>query len=116
MQEDRPAQQSLHPTAPAALGEQLRFCICVAWSIVRSGGKVGAAGEAQPVTQDEVEEAFFNRPQCRFVESGHRSGEDVYSASGQADADCHLIVFFIAVLLVGALLLVVLLREPHAVE
>ena len=38
------------------------------------------------VTQEEVEEVFFNRPQCRFVESGHRAGEDVYAALGQTDA------------------------------
>jgi len=47
------------------------------------------------VTQDEVEEVFFNRPMFRFVESGHRSGEDVYSALGQTDAGRYLIVFFI---------------------
>ena len=34
------------------------------------------------VTQDEVENVFFNRPKFRFVESGRRSGEDVYLASG----------------------------------
>ena len=47
------------------------------------------------VTQEEVEEVFFNRPRYRFVESGHRPGEDVYSASGQTDAGRYLIVFFI---------------------
>jgi uncharacterized DUF497 family protein len=47
------------------------------------------------VTQDEVEEVFFNRPRYRFVESGHRADEDVYSASGQTDAGRYLIVFFI---------------------
>jgi len=47
------------------------------------------------VTQDEVEEVFFNRPQYRFIESGHRAGEDVYSANGQTDAGRYLIVFFI---------------------
>jgi len=47
------------------------------------------------VTQDEAEEMFFNRPQYRFVESGHRPGEDVYSAKGQTDAGRYLIVFFI---------------------
>ncbi len=47
------------------------------------------------VTQDEAEEVFFNRPQYRFVESGHRAGEDVYAASGQTDAGRYLIVFFI---------------------
>jgi len=47
------------------------------------------------VTQDEVEEVFFNDSRYRFVESGYRAGEDVYSASGQTDAGRYLIVFFI---------------------
>lgn len=47
------------------------------------------------VTPDEAEEVFFNRPKYRFVESGHRIGEDVYSAGGQTDAGRYLIVFFI---------------------
>jgi hypothetical protein len=34
------------------------------------------------VSQDEVEEVFFNSPKYRFVESGLRSGEDAYSAGG----------------------------------
>ena len=48
------------------------------------------------VTQDEVEEVFFNRPRYRFVESGHRSGEDVYAASGQTNVVRHLYRFFSA--------------------
>lgn len=51
--------------------------------------------ERHQVTQDEVEEVFFNRPRYRFVESGDRPEEDVYSASGQTDAGRYLIVFFI---------------------
>ena len=47
------------------------------------------------VKQNEVEEIFFNRPKFRFVESGYREGEDVYSAAGQTDAGRYLIVFFI---------------------
>ena len=47
------------------------------------------------VTPDEAEEVFFNNPRYRFVESGHRAGEDVYSAGGQTDAGRYLIVFFI---------------------
>lgn len=47
------------------------------------------------VTQEEVEEVFFNRPRYRFVESGHRPNEDVYAASRQTDAGRYLIVFFI---------------------
>ena len=29
------------------------------------------------VSQDEVDEVFFNAPKYRFVESGHRPDEDV---------------------------------------
>jgi uncharacterized DUF497 family protein len=47
------------------------------------------------VSQDEVEEIFFDEPHYRFLESGYRPGEDVYSASGQTDAGRYLIVFFI---------------------
>lgn len=47
------------------------------------------------VNQNEVEEVFFNAPRFRFVESGHRSGENVYSAGGQTDGGRYLIVFFI---------------------
>lgn len=47
------------------------------------------------VSQDEAEETFFDDPHYRFVESGYRLGEDVYSASGQSDAGRYLIVFFI---------------------
>lgn len=47
------------------------------------------------VSQNEAEEVFFNRPRYRFVESGTRRGEDVYSAGGETDAGRYLIVFFI---------------------
>jgi uncharacterized DUF497 family protein len=47
------------------------------------------------VTQDEVEDVFFDAPRYRFVERGHRPGQDVYSASGQTDAGRYLIVFFV---------------------
>ena len=47
------------------------------------------------VTQDEVEEVFFDDSHYRFVEKGYRRGEDVYSASGQTDAGRYLIVFFV---------------------
>ena len=47
------------------------------------------------VTQDEVEDVFFDAPRYRFVERGLRSGQDVYSASGQTEAGRYLIVFFI---------------------
>ena len=48
------------------------------------------------VTQDEAEEIFFNRALFRFVESGHKPGENVYFAAGQSDAGRYLIVFFIS--------------------
>jgi len=47
------------------------------------------------VSQDEVEEVFFNRPRYRLVESGYRVSEDVYVASGQTDAGRYMLVFFI---------------------
>ena len=47
------------------------------------------------VLPEEAEEVFFNEPRFRFVESGHRKGENVYSASGPTDAGRKLIVFFI---------------------
>lgn len=45
------------------------------------------------VEQQEVRELFNNRPNFRFVEKGHRSRENVYSAAGQTDAGRYLIVF-----------------------
>ncbi len=47
------------------------------------------------ITQDEVEEIFFNKPRFRFVEKGIRKDEDVYSALGQTDAGRYVIVIFI---------------------
>jgi hypothetical protein len=47
------------------------------------------------VTQEEVEDVFFSRPHFRFVEKGHRPGQDVYLAMGQSDAGRYLAVFFI---------------------
>jgi uncharacterized protein len=47
------------------------------------------------VKQEEVREVFDNRPRFRFVEKGHRLGENVFSALGRTDAGRYLIVFFI---------------------
>jgi len=47
------------------------------------------------VMPDEAEEVFFNKPRFRFVETGFRRGENVYSASGRTDSGRYLIVFFI---------------------
>ncbi|MBM4030753.1 MAG: BrnT family toxin [Planctomycetes bacterium] len=66
------------------------------------------------LTQDEVEEVFFNRPQFRFVESGFRPGEDVYAALGQTDAGRYVIVFFI--LKPGHLALIVSARDMDRKE
>ena len=35
------------------------------------------------VRQDEVIEVLENKPKFRFVEKGHRKGENVYAALGQ---------------------------------
>ena len=43
----------------------------------------------------EVEELFNGSPKYRFVENGHREGEDVYAAIGQTEAGRYLITFFI---------------------
>lgn len=43
----------------------------------------------------EVEQVFGNRPKFRFVEKGHRQGEDVYLALGQTEAGRYLAVLFV---------------------
>jgi len=40
----------------------------------------------------EVTEVFVNKPGFRFVEKGHRSGDDVYAAMGQTYTGRYLIV------------------------
>lgn len=47
------------------------------------------------VQPQEVREVFEGFPAFRFVEKGHRRGENVYAALGQTDAGRYLIVFFI---------------------
>lgn len=47
------------------------------------------------VSIQEVWEVFADSPQFRFVEKGHRSGENVYFALGQTIGGRYLIVFFI---------------------
>ena len=47
------------------------------------------------VSQDEVLETLTNKPYFRFVEKGHRLGENVYAAFGQSRSGRYLIVFFI---------------------
>lgn len=47
------------------------------------------------VEQDEAEQVVTSRAYFRFVERGHRAGEDVYAALGQTDGGRYLIVFFV---------------------
>ena len=42
---------------------------------------------------NDVEEVFDNSPYFRFVENGHREGENVYAAFGQTNGGRCLIVF-----------------------
>lgn len=47
------------------------------------------------VQQHEVVELFEGEPHFRFVENGHRPGENVYVAMGTTDVGRHLVVFFV---------------------
>lgn len=47
------------------------------------------------VQQDEVREILKGSPRFRFVEKGHRPGENIYSASGQTESGRYLIVWFV---------------------
>lgn len=47
------------------------------------------------VQQDEVKEILSNKPNFRFVEKGHRAGENVYAALGQSYSGRYIVVFFV---------------------
>lgn len=47
------------------------------------------------VSQEEVHHMLQGRPVFRFIENGHRRGENVYAALGQTNAGRYLIVFFV---------------------
>ena len=47
------------------------------------------------VKKEEVKQIFANSPYFRFVEKGHRRGENVYSAMGQTEAGRYMIIFFV---------------------
>jgi uncharacterized DUF497 family protein len=47
------------------------------------------------VIQDEVREVLGGEPNFRFVEKGHRPGENVYAAMGRTQSGRYLIIFFI---------------------
>ena len=47
------------------------------------------------VSPYEVKEVLESNPHFRFVEKGHREGDNVYSALGQTQGGRYLIVFFV---------------------
>lgn len=47
------------------------------------------------VLAEEVEEVLFDKPHVRFVEKGHREGENLYAAYGQTKDGRWLIAFFV---------------------
>lgn len=47
------------------------------------------------VTTAEVEDVLAARPRFRFVERGHRAGENVYAAFGRTQNRRRLLVFFV---------------------
>lgn len=47
------------------------------------------------VSRGEVCQAVLSHAMFRFVEKGHRRGENVYAALGRTEAGRYLIVFFI---------------------
>ena len=47
------------------------------------------------VKQDEIREILRSSSHFRFVEKGHRRGENVYAALGQTNAGRYLIIFFV---------------------
>ena len=47
------------------------------------------------VNTHEVVETLSSRPQFRFLEKGHRRGENLYLGLGQTDPGRYLAVFFI---------------------
>lgn len=56
---------------------------------------VGKLERKHSVQQAEVHEVFVRHPQVRFVEKGHRAGENVYAVLGRTVAGRYLIVFFV---------------------
>jgi len=47
------------------------------------------------VDKHEVVEVMQIRPSFRFVEKGHRKGENVYAAFGQTESGRYLVVYFV---------------------
>lgn len=51
--------------------------------------------EKHGVSQQEAREIFDRHPWFRFVEKGHRRGENVYAALGQTESGRYLVIFFV---------------------
>ncbi|MFQ5629941.1 MAG: BrnT family toxin [bacterium] len=47
------------------------------------------------VSQDEVEEAFYNKPKYKKAQKGKFKGEDLYYAYGRTDRGRYLFIVFI---------------------
>jgi uncharacterized DUF497 family protein len=47
------------------------------------------------VSQEEVRQILQGRAMFRFVEKGHRQGENVYAALGRTKAGRYVVVFFV---------------------
>jgi uncharacterized DUF497 family protein len=58
-------------------------------------GFVEKVARKHNVSREEVRQAPLNSKHFRFVEKGHRAGENVYSALGQTETGRYLIVFFV---------------------
>lgn len=52
-------------------------------------------GRKHGVEPQEVREVLAHPTEYRFIEKGHRRGENVYAAFGQTDAGRYLVVFFV---------------------
>jgi uncharacterized DUF497 family protein len=90
--------------------EKVSCCICLCFEVVQPAPEglvlkitgilwlediVQKLHQKHSVQQKEVREIFSERPHFRFVEKGHRRGENVYAALGQTEAGRYLIVFFV---------------------
>ena len=47
------------------------------------------------ITRDEVRDILMGPSHFRFVEKGHRRGENLFASMGQTDSGRYLIVFFV---------------------
>jgi hypothetical protein len=57
------------------------------------------------VWPDEVEQVLQAQPYVRFMERGHRPGEDLYAAFGQTEGGRYLAIYFILKLSRAALVI-----------